>query len=206
MAVALVAVAALVVAEHLPHGTAAGNSRGGAGHRSSATGLASRQRAWPSCDQLPFRDRRRDRKVARAGLRLPRAGPRPAWYLPAKGTIEPIGGLPVAPAGYTFTKLESGWAIQPQASAQGSCAGCPGKALPVYYLASHAPAAARVGSATMVAPGTRGLWLTSFPAGSSLGARAGTARQYSSAGVPEGPAVKLPVGFAIARGRRPECC
>jgi hypothetical protein len=52
----------------------------------------------------------------------------------------------------------------------------------------------------MVAPGTRGLWLTSFPASRGLGTRAGTARQYSSAGVPEGPAVTLPVGYAIARG------
>jgi hypothetical protein len=198
VAVALVAVAALVVAEHLPHGTAAGHRRG-AGQRSSATGPPPGSGPGLPAIKLPSVIVGATGKLP-AQARLPRTGPRPAWYLPAKGTIEPIGGLPVVSAGYTFTKLESGWAIQPQASAQGSCAGCPGKSLPVYYLASQAPAAARVGSATMVAPGTRGLWLTSFPAGSKLGTRAGTARQYSSAGVPEGPAVKLPVGFAIARG------
>jgi hypothetical protein len=70
----------------------------------------------------------------------------------------------------------------------------------VYYLADQARAATRVGSATMVAPGTGGLWLTTFPAGSGLGTRSGTARQYSRGGRPEGPAVKLPEGFAIARG------
>jgi hypothetical protein len=197
-AIALVVVAALVVAEHLPHGPAAGHRRG-AGGRPPAVGPPPGSGPGLPAIKLPSVIVGATGKLP-AQVRLPRTGPRPVWYLPAKGTIEPIGGLPVARAGYTFTKLKSGWAIQPQAASLGSCAGCPGAELPVYYLASQARAATRVGSATMVAPGTRGLWLTSFPAGSRLGIRAGTARQYSSTGAREGPAVKLPVGFAIARG------
>jgi len=199
VAAALVAVAALVVVEHLPHGTTARHHRGGGIGSPVADPLPSglpgvRAVKIPSgvvgaTGKLPAR------------ARLPRTGTRPTWYVPAKGATEPIGGLPAAAAGYTFTKLDSGWAIQPQASTQASCAGCPGTPLPVYYLANQAQAATRVGAATMVAPGAGdGLWLTSFPADNSLGTRAGTARQYSSAGVPEGPAVKLPEGFAIARG------
>ena len=202
LAAALVAVAALVVAEHLPHGTAARHHRG-AGQRSTATGP--HRGGVPGVPGVP------ELKIPSvitgatgkppARARLPRTGARPTWYVPANGATEPIGGLPAVAAGYTFTKLDSGWAIQPQASTQSSCAGCPGTALPVYYLADQAQTAARVGAATMVAPGSGGsLWLTSFPAGNSLGTRAGTARQYSSAGVPEGPPVRLPEGFAIARG------
>lgn len=192
VAAALAAVAALVVAEHLPHGTTARHHRG-AGQRSTARG------PLPAI-QLPSGITGATGKLP-ARARLPRTVARPTWYVPAKGWTEPIGGLPAVAAGYAFTKLDSGWAIQPQASGQGSCVGCPGAALPVYYLADEAQAATRIGAATMVAPGTGGgLWLTSFPAGHSLGTRAGTARQYSSAGVPEGPAVKLPEGFAIDRG------
>ncbi|HET7015487.1 MAG TPA: hypothetical protein VFI65_16335 [Streptosporangiaceae bacterium] len=199
VAAALVAVTALVVAEHLPHGRTAGHQRG-AGRHSTAAGQPRGGGPGVREVEIPSGIAGATGKLP-ARARLPRTGARPTWYVPAKGATEPIGGLPAVAAGYTFTKLDSGWAIQPEASTQSSCAGCPGVPLPAYYLADQAQAATRIGAATMVAPGTGGrLWLTSFPAGNSLGTRAGTARQYSSAGVPEGPAVTLPEGFAIARG------
>ncbi len=212
VAAALVAVVALVVVEHLPHGAAArpaatGRSAGGVPPAKSvpdAPAANNPSGIFGATGKLPAQDR------------LPRTGRRPAWYFPAKGKLEPIGGLPAAPAGYTFTRLDSGWAIQPQASArQASCdrqngthrqsgaraPDCAGTALPVFYLADRGRAAVRIGAATMVAPAAGGgLWLTSFPPGSGIGTRAGTARQYSSAGAPAGPAVRLPDGYAIARG------
>jgi hypothetical protein len=194
-ALAVVAVAALVVVEHLPHSAAPARHHG-AGRRSPPLTNTPNDPAV----NIPSGITGATGKLP-AQTRLPRTGTRPAWFLPANGKIEAIGGLPPAPAGYTFTRLDSGWAIQPQANAQSSCVGCPGTSLPVYYLAGQAKAATRVGAATMVAPGTGGgWWLTSYPADNRLGSKSGTARQYSSAGVPEGPAVRLPAGFAIARG------
>ena len=45
-------------------------------------------------------------------LKLPVAGTRPAWFSPASGRAAPIGGLPVNRAGYQFTRVVGGWAVQ----------------------------------------------------------------------------------------------
>lgn len=180
----MVAVAALVVAEHLPHGH---RHQHAAEPRPTAVGQLPTIVTGPIVKPPPQ-------------IRVPRTGSRPVWFVPAQAKTEPIGGLPVDKSGYSFTRVDTGWAIQPQATGSVRCPGCPGSPLPVYYLASGAPAATRVGAATMVAPGAGGLWLTSFPPNAGIGTRAGIARKYSPAGAAEGPAVKLPVGFTIARG------
>ena len=184
VAVLLVAVVALVVAEHLPHGhphDQAARERPLAGMPLSG-GIAGATVRPP------------------ASVRVPRTGMRPTWFVPAMGKTESISGLLASKSGYSFTRLDSGWAIQPQATSSNRCVGCPGRPLPVYYLATRAQAATRVGAATMVAPGAGALWLTNFPSDRSLGTRAGIARPYSTAGVPEGPAVTLPAGYTIAQG------
>ena len=45
-------------------------------------------------------------------LRLPVTGTQPAWLSPATGHSEPIGGLPGDSAGYQFTRIGGGWAVQ----------------------------------------------------------------------------------------------
>src|SRR5215475_2363334 len=47
-----------------------------------------------------------------AGLRLPVGGSRPAWLYPATGRMTRIGGLPAVSAGYVFTRIRGGWAVQ----------------------------------------------------------------------------------------------
>ena len=46
-------------------------------------------------------------------LQLPVAGEQPAWFWPATGRTERIGGLPRERSGYQFTRIGSGWALQP---------------------------------------------------------------------------------------------
>lgn len=199
LAVVLVAVAALVVIEHLP-------SHGPAQHAAARH----QQRARPSA-VVPIRVRPGGPVALPAEvsavtvrpsgrIRLPRTGPRPAWFWPGRRQAQRIGGLPASKLGYVFTTLASGWAIQPVSAVLDSCSGCPEGPRPVYYLSNRAPAVTAIATATMVAPGTRGMWLTRFAVGQGFGTTAGIARQYSTAGKAEGPAVRLPVGFTIARG------
>jgi hypothetical protein len=200
LGVALVAVIALVVVEHRSHGPApsAAIRHQHVSRRPSAvvpikvqaTGVVAQPAKIAAVTVRPS-----------GRLRLPRTGERPAWFWPGRSRTEPIGGLPASKPGYEFTRLASGWAIQPVSSVRNGCGNCPGAPLPVYYLSSRARTATTVAeSATMVAPGTNGMWLTSFPAGRGLGTTAGFATEYSAAGIEEGPTVRLPAGFTIARG------
>src|SRR5260221_9160834 len=93
---ALVAVAALVVAEHLPPGHRHDHA---AGQRPLAGG------PLPG-DPLPGGIAGATVKPP-AGIRVPRTGSRPVWFVPAKDKTEPIGGLPADKSGYSFTKLDS---------------------------------------------------------------------------------------------------
>ena len=126
-----------------------------------------------------------------AGLRLPAAGERPAWFSPDSGQVMPIGGLPAQRSGYEFVRAAGGWAVQ---AACGSCAGPPHA---VYFLADAGQSVARAGLANAVAPGVPGtLWLTSYPAGTA----AGVAREVSVTGRPLGTQVRLPSGYLIEQG------
>jgi hypothetical protein len=194
---ALAAVIALVLVEHLPHG--AGTSRrhqSAAGVRRTGHGVSI---SIPEVPQGPSGIIGSAFPVA-AGSRLPRTGAQPDWFWPAKGSIEPIGGLPSDRFGYVFTRVDGGWAIQPDPPGPAGCGDCTGPPVPVYYLGNHAQTATMVGSADQVAPGAASgsLWLTTYPADTGLGRVQGLAREYSGTGATDGPPVRLPAGTAIA--------
>jgi hypothetical protein len=134
-------------------------------------------------------------------LRLPVTGPRPAWFWPATGRTEPIGGLPRDSSGYQFTGIGSGWAVQAMSSARPSCSGCTGPPLPVYFLGDRAQSVTQIGLADTVAPGAApgAVWLTTYSPDADAGTAAGTAREVSVAGAPLGPQVTLPAGYVIVQ-------
>ena len=134
-----------------------------------------------------------------AALRLPVTGEQPAWFWPATGHMEPIGGLPPARSGYLFSRVGGGWAVRPDPAAQPGCGSCAGQPLPVYFLADRARSVTQVGAADEVAPATTAgaLWLTSYPPGADMSTAAGTAREVSAAGATLRPQLRLPAGYVI---------
>ena len=140
-----------------------------------------------------------------SGVRLPVAGPRPFWFWPATGRAEPIGGLPVTGAGYTFLRVAGGWALTRSTFARPACNLCMREPLPVYFLPDHARAARWAGTADAVASAaTSGrLWLTSYRTGGDPGTAAVSAREVGADGRPLESPVRLPAGYAIdgATGR-----
>jgi hypothetical protein len=133
------------------------------------------------------------------GVRLPVAGPRPFWFWPATGRAEPIGGLPVTGAGYTFLRVAGGWVLMRGVFARPACDICMEAPLPVYFLADRASAARWAGTADAVASAATfgGLWLTSYRQGDDPGHVAVTAREVGANGHPLGRPVRLPAGYAI---------
>jgi hypothetical protein len=135
------------------------------------------------------------------GLRLPAAGPRPAWFWPATGQVAPIGGLPRQPSGYQFIRVTGGWAVQAGPAAQAGCGSCAGPQRAVYFLADQAQAVTQLGQADAVAAGTAGtVWLTSYPPDAEPRTAAGLAREVSVTGRPLGPQLRLPAGYLIEQG------
>jgi hypothetical protein len=132
-------------------------------------------------------------------LWLPVSGARPAWYAPAIGRTEVIGGLPDHRAGYQFTRVGGGWAIQPEPTAHARCGSCAVLPSPVYFLSPDALSARPVGLADSVAPAARPgrLWLTSYPAGANTNTASGTAQQVSLSGARIGAPVRLPAGYQL---------
>jgi hypothetical protein len=132
-------------------------------------------------------------------LRLPLAGPQPAWLWLGTGREQPIGGLPRDESGYQFTRVPGGWAVQAASDATVRCGSCAGLRVPVYFLADGARSAVRLGTANQVAPGASAgaLWLTSYPPGTDMRTTAATAQEVSVTGVPTGPSFRLPAGYAI---------
>jgi hypothetical protein len=196
---AVVAVVTVLIVQHLPH------HRHGPAHRRSAS---------PSQTALPLvplglhaqepggvsglamsRDH---------SLRLPLAGPQPAWLWLATGREQPIGGLPRDESGYQFTRVPGGWAVQAGSNGRVRCGSCAGPRVPVYFLADGARSAIRLGTANQVAPGAsaRALWLTSYPPGTDMRSTAATAQEVSLTGAPSGPSFRLPAGYAIDQGTR----
>jgi hypothetical protein len=134
-----------------------------------------------------------------ASMRLPVSGPRPAWFWPATGRTEPIAGLPPDSAGYEFTGIAGGWAVQGGSAVVRGCAACAGPPQPVYFLSDRARSATRIGLADAVAPGARPgtVWLTSYPPDADTATAAGTAREVSVTGAPIGRQLTLPAGYVI---------
>ena len=132
-------------------------------------------------------------------LRLPATGTQPAWFSPATGRSDPIGGLPADSSGYAFIRVGGGWVVQPNAAGKTAHDDYAVPPLPVWFLADGARSVTRVGTANQVAPAaTAGaLWLTSYPLGAEASTAAGTAREVSLAGAPLGAPVRLPPGYVI---------
>jgi hypothetical protein len=194
LAGALAVVVALLIVEHLPHGDQPGG--GGAGQRSLPTRL---RVAGPQ--MLPPSGITGDVVHWTAQARVPRGGARPDWFWPATGRVAPISGLPSDRFGYAFTRVDGGWAIQPDS---GGCGGCAGPLTPVFYLADNARRTIKVGSASRVAPAAvKGrMWLTTYPPrlASDLDRTPGLAQQYDGSGAKIGAPVTLPAGYGIAQG------
>jgi hypothetical protein len=195
-AIAAALLVAALIAVHLPRHAHA--TRAAAPRRPSATLPATGVAAVPdgvTGQTLPWD----------SSVRLPVAGPRPAWFWPATGRREAIGGLPPDGSGYQFTSIAGGWAIQAGPGSQPGCPGCAGPPRPVYFLPDHAQSVTRVGLASAIAPAAvpGAVWLTSYPPDADTGTAAGTAREVSVTGTPIGPAVSLPAGYVIdqATGR-----
>jgi hypothetical protein len=133
-------------------------------------------------------------------LRLPVSGAQPAWFWPATGRSETIGGLPADNAGYQFTRVGGGWAVQANGTfcGGGDCATPPS---PVWFLANGASTATPVGTGDLVAPADNAdaLWLTSYFPTANNAANAGTAREVSTTGAQLGRSVSLPPGYLIDR-------
>jgi hypothetical protein len=135
------------------------------------------------------------------GLRLLAAGQQPAWFWPATGQLESIGGLPPQQSGYRVTRVPGGWTVQAVPAAPTVCNGCDGSLRAVYFLADAGRSVTMVGLADAVAPGIAGgLWLTSEPPDAAPGRGAATAREVSVAGRQLGPVVSLPAGYVIVQG------
>jgi hypothetical protein len=131
-------------------------------------------------------------------LRLPVSGTQPAWFYPATGRSETIGGLSADAAGYQFTRVGGGWAVQANGTACGDCDALP---TPVWFLANGAKSATPVGTANLVAPaaGADALWLTSYFPTANTATAAGTAREVSLTGAPLGRSISLPAGSVIVQ-------
>ena len=219
VAAALVVVAALVIVEHLPHG-----------HRASPPGgnhIAGVRRGG----QRSFRVRIRINGPATlppSGIigktaswapnaRVPRSGAHPAWFWPAMGRVATILGLPSDRFGYVFTRIDGGWAIQPDppgpagcsncsppapSPGPASCGDCTGPPTPVFYLADRARRAVMVGSASLVAPAAvKGqMWLTTFPPESDLSRTPGVAVRSGGSSATIGVPIILPAGYGITQG------
>jgi hypothetical protein len=132
-------------------------------------------------------------------LRLPVAGPHPAWFSPATGRTEPIAGLPVDSAGFQFIRIGGGWAVQASPAGRTECGDCAVPPLPVWFLADGARSPTRVGTANQVTPAVAAdaVWLTSYPTTADADTAVRTAREVGAAGRPLGAPVRLPPGYAI---------
>jgi hypothetical protein len=131
-------------------------------------------------------------------LRVPVSSTQPAWFWPATGRSETIGGLPAHDSGYQFTRVGGGWAVQADETScgGGDCAVPPG---PVWFLGNGAQSAIPVGTADLIAPaaGTDALWLTSYFPTANNAPAAALAREVGPTGAQLAPSVSLPTGSFI---------
>lgn len=202
VAAALVAVAALVVIEHLPpSGRPARPPH--AHHVRIAGGVGERS--------FPVRLRVEGPATLPSGLagptviwagneRLPLTGSRPAWFWPAKGRIRPITGLPGDRYGYAFTRVGGGWAVLPDEVGSASF----GPAVPVFYLPNGSGTADMIGVADQVASAatSHALWLTNYPPHANLTEAIGVAQEFTTNGLSVGRPVLLPAGYELMRGTK----
>lgn len=131
-------------------------------------------------------------------------GPRPGWLSIATGRFQPVIGLPQWRAGYGFTRVPGGWAVQQYSPPQARCQKCDAPPA-VYFVAdggTQQPGRAMVvGAAYAAAPAadTGDLWLTAYLPEADIGDSSGTAQEVTHAGQGVGPPWQLPTGYVIDR-------
>ncbi|HET7015489.1 MAG TPA: hypothetical protein VFI65_16345 [Streptosporangiaceae bacterium] len=198
-ALALVAVATLVVVEHLPHAGPVRHRR----HYFTAV--------QPARISFPVTIRVQEPATLPNGItgptviwvgteRLALTGPQASWFWPAQGHIRPITGFAAEQPGYEFTRLGGGWVVVPAEVGSPS----PGSAAPVFYLPDGVRTAKLLAVANQVAPAetSNTLWLVIYPAHADPTMAVGVARQYTTSGRPVGLPVPLPTGYELLRGAK----
>jgi hypothetical protein len=134
-------------------------------------------------------------------------GPRPGWLSIATDTFRPITGLPQWQAGYGFTRMPGGWAVQQYSPPQADCRKCDAPPA-VYFVADggsrRSAHAAPVGAAYAAAAAANAsdLWLTAYLPEADIGASSGTAQEVTQAGQGVGAPLQLPTGYVIDRAVR----
>jgi hypothetical protein len=197
---ALVAVAGLVVAEHLPHSAPVRPH-----HQHTAISTRHGERSFPIRIRVQgpatLPSGATGPTVVWAGSeRLPLTGAQPTWFWPAKGRIRPITGLPSDRYGYSFTRVGGGWAVLPDEVGSASF----GPAVPVFYLPSGSNTADMIGVADQAAPAAdrHSLWLVNYPPHIPLIKAIGVAQEFTANGLSIGRLVLLPAGYELVRGTR----
>ncbi len=195
----VVAVAALVVVEHLPH---AGKARH---HRHYVTTVQQARISFRLTITLQgpamLPNGFLGPMVVRVGTqRLALTGPQASWFWPAHGRIRPLAGFSVEQPGYEFTRMGGGWVVVPAEVGSPS----PGSAAPVFYLPDGARTAKLLTVASQVAPAQvpNALWLVIYPAHADPTMAVGVAREYTTSGRPVGQPVPLPTGYELLRGTK----
>jgi len=205
-AVVAVVLAALII-QHWPAG-----SRGPGRHHGAGPAAVTAPASPPSA-VLPVPEAPSGRPDGITGpvaawnpaQRLLIAGQRPAWFWPASGRVERIGGLPDSPAGYSVTRALGGWVVQAAPPSGPMCTSCTTPPPPVYFLADRARAAVPLGVATSVAPAAQpgSAWLTTnvvSVSGGAPGRMSGIAHDVTAGRAMVGPGVRLPAGYVIVTG------
>ena len=131
-------------------------------------------------------------------------GPRPGWLSIATDRFQPVAGLPQWQAGYGFTRVPGGWAVQQYSPPQASCQKC--DAPPAVYFVADAgirrsARAAVLGAAYAAAAAANAgdLWLTAYLPEADIGASSGTAQEVTQTGQGIGAPLQLPTGYVIDR-------
>ncbi|HXS63088.1 MAG TPA: hypothetical protein VN767_09440 [Streptosporangiaceae bacterium] len=199
VALALIAVAVLVVVEHLPHS-------GPARHRRHiVTAVQQARISFPVTIRVQgpatLPDGAVGPTIVKVGNeRLALKGPQASWFWPAKGRIRPISGFAAEQPGYEFTRLNGGWVVVPAEVGSPS----PGSGAPVFYLPDGVRTAKLLAVANQVAPAeaSNALWLVSYPAHADPTQAVGVAKQYTTSGRLVGQPVQLPTGYELLRGTK----
>ncbi len=194
---AVLAVAGLVVAEHLPRSTAPVRHHHQAAPLKHKSVRVSIRVVGPAT--LPSGVTGPTIKWA-STERLPLTGVRPAWFWPVKGQIQPITGLPSDRYGYSFTRIGGGWAVLPDEVGSASF----GPAVPVFFLPNGSHTVDMIGVADQVAPAENrhALWLVNYPPHTPLVKAVGLAQEFTTNGLSVGRPVLLPAGHELVRGTK----
>ena len=131
---------------------------------------------------------------------------RAAWYSTATHKTKPIEGVPPAPGGYQFGRVNGGWlAWQISYSSPCDTSKCAGPPIPFYFIAEGSQTATTIGAGywgSGVGAGTRAMtvWLVNYPGITTRISASSFAQLVSTAGRPLGPRYRLPANYLLKGG------